>query len=57
MWNIKCLIIWVIIGATGIVTRGLKKNVAAAPGKRSVAAERAADGSSTGETNSSAGHN
>jgi hypothetical protein len=25
MWNMKCLVIPVIIGATGIVTRGLKK--------------------------------
>ena len=48
MWNIKCLIILVIIGVTGMVTKGLKKNVEAMPGKRSVAAERAADGSSAG---------
>jgi hypothetical protein len=26
MWNMKCFAIPVIIGATGIVTRGLKKN-------------------------------
>ena len=26
MWNLKCTIIPVIIGATGIVTRSLKKN-------------------------------
>jgi hypothetical protein len=25
MWNMKCFVIPVIIGATGIVTRGLKK--------------------------------
>jgi hypothetical protein len=25
MWNMKCFIIPVIIGATGIVTKGLKK--------------------------------
>jgi len=33
MWNLKCLIIPVIIGATGIVTRSLRKNVEAVPGK------------------------
>ena len=33
-----------------MVTKGLKKNVEAMPGKRSVAAERVADGSSAGET-------
>jgi hypothetical protein len=53
MWGIKCLIIPVTIGATGMVTEGLKKNVEARPGERSVAA----DGSSTGETDSSARHN
>jgi hypothetical protein len=26
MWNMKCFVIPVIIGATGIVTRGLKKS-------------------------------
>jgi hypothetical protein len=26
MWNMKCIVIPVIIGATGIVTRGLKKS-------------------------------
>jgi hypothetical protein len=25
MWNMKCFVIPVIIGATGIVTKGLKK--------------------------------
>jgi hypothetical protein len=25
MWNVKCFVIPIIIGATGIVTRGLKK--------------------------------
>jgi hypothetical protein len=29
MWNIKCLVIPVVIGATGMVTKGLKKNVEA----------------------------
>jgi hypothetical protein len=57
MLNIKCSIIPVIIGATGMVTKSLKKNAEAMPGERSVAAERVADGSSTGETDSSAGHN
>ena len=36
MWNMKCMIILVIIGATGIVTKGLKKNMEAIPGKCSV---------------------
>jgi hypothetical protein len=36
MWNLKCRIIPVIIGATGIVTRNLKKNLEAAPGKHSI---------------------
>jgi len=46
MWNIKCLIIPVVIEATGMVTKGVKKNVEAMP----VAAERAADGSSAGRS-------
>jgi hypothetical protein len=33
MWNIKCFVIPVITGATGIVTKGLKKNVETIPGK------------------------
>ena len=36
MWNLKCTIISVIIGATGIVTRSLGKNLEAAPGKYSI---------------------
>ena len=32
MWNLKCTIIPVIIGATGIVTQSLKKNPEAVPG-------------------------
>jgi stage III sporulation protein SpoIIIAA len=36
MWNLKCKFISVIIGATGIVTKGLKKNLEAIPGKYSV---------------------
>jgi hypothetical protein len=35
MWNMKCVIISLIIGATGIVTKGLKKNLEAIPGKHS----------------------
>jgi len=36
MWNMKCMIIPVIIGVTGIVTKGLKKNLEAIQGKHSV---------------------
>jgi len=36
MWNMKCTIIAVIIGATGIVMRSLKKNMEAIPGKHSI---------------------
>ena len=36
MWNLKCTIIPVIIGATGIVTRRLKENLEAVPGKHSI---------------------
>ena len=36
MWNLKCKIISVINGATGIVTKGLKKNLEAVPGKHSI---------------------
>jgi hypothetical protein len=36
MWNLKCKIIPVIIGATGVVTRSLRKNLEAAPGKHSL---------------------
>ena len=34
MWNLKRTIIPVIIGATGIVTRSLRKNLEAVPGKK-----------------------
>ena len=34
--NLKCTIIPVIIGATGIVTRNLRKNLEAVPGKHSI---------------------
>ena len=36
MWNLKCKIVPVIIGATGIVTRSLKKNLETIPGKHSI---------------------
>ena len=36
MWNLKCTIIPVIIGATGRVTRSLRKNLEYIPGKHSV---------------------
>jgi len=36
MWNTKCVIIPVMIGATAIITESLKKNLEAAPGKRSI---------------------
>ena len=36
MWNLKCTIVPVIIGATGIVTRSLKKNLQTIPGNHSI---------------------
>jgi len=36
MWNLKCTIVPVIIGATVIVTRSLKKNLETIPGKYSI---------------------
>jgi hypothetical protein len=36
MWNLKCTIIPVVIGATGIVTRSLRKNLEPIPGKHSI---------------------
>ena len=36
MWNLKCTVIPVIIGATGIVTRSLSKNLKAVPGKHPI---------------------
>ena len=36
MWNLKCTIIPVIIGATGIVARSSRKNLEAVPGKHSI---------------------
>jgi hypothetical protein len=35
MWNLKCTIIPIEIGAAGIVRRSLKKNLEAVPGKHS----------------------
>jgi len=36
MWNLKCTITPVTTGATGIVTRSLRKNLEAVPGKHSI---------------------
>jgi hypothetical protein len=36
MWNLKCTIIPVITGATGIVTRSSRKNLETVPGKHSI---------------------
>jgi len=36
MWNLKCTIVPVIIRATGIVTRSLRKNLETVPGKHSI---------------------
>jgi len=36
MWNLKYMIIPVIIGATEIVTRSLRKNLEAVPRKHSI---------------------
>ena len=36
LWILKCTIIPLIIGATGIVTRSLRKNLEAVPGKHSI---------------------
>jgi hypothetical protein len=36
MWNMNCIIIPVIKGATGIVAKGLKKNLQAIPVKHSI---------------------
>jgi hypothetical protein len=33
MWNLKCAVIPVIIEATGIVTRSLRKNLESIPGR------------------------
>jgi hypothetical protein len=36
MWNMQCMIIPEVIGVTRMVTKGLKKNLEAIPGKHSV---------------------
>jgi hypothetical protein len=36
MWNMKCFVIPVIIGAAGIVTKGLKKYLKTIPVKHSI---------------------
>jgi hypothetical protein len=36
MWNMKCFVIPVIIGVTGIVTTGLKRYLETIPGNHSV---------------------
>ena len=36
MWNLKCTIVPVLIEATGIVTRSLRKNLEDIPGKHSI---------------------
>ena len=36
MWNLKCAIVPVAIGATGIVTRNLRNNLVAVPGRHSI---------------------
>jgi hypothetical protein len=35
MWNLKCTVIPAIIGAIGIVTKNLRENLEAIPGKHS----------------------
>ena len=36
LWNLKCTIVPVIIGATGIVTRSLRENLETVAGKHSI---------------------
>ena len=36
MWKLNCKTIPVLIGVTGIVTRSLRKNLEAVPGKHSI---------------------
>jgi hypothetical protein len=36
MWNMKCMIMLVVVGATGIVTNIMKKNFEAMPEKHSI---------------------
>jgi hypothetical protein len=46
MWNLKCTIIPIVIGATGIITRSLKKNLEGVPGKHSILQKTALLGTS-----------
>jgi hypothetical protein len=43
MWNMKCMSIPVVAGATGMVTKGLKKNLEAISGKHSIDALQTTD--------------
>ena len=36
MWNLECTLVPIIIGATGIVTRNLKKNLETIPGNHAI---------------------
>jgi hypothetical protein len=36
IWNMKCMIIPVVIGVTAVVIRGLRKNLDGIPGKHSI---------------------
>jgi hypothetical protein len=36
MWNVKCMIIPMVVGATRILKRSLRKNLEAIPGKHSI---------------------
>ena len=36
MWNMKCTVVPVMTGATGMVTRSLRENSEAVPGKHSI---------------------
>jgi hypothetical protein len=36
MWDMKCVIVSVIIGATGTVIKGLRENLEAIPGEHSI---------------------
>jgi hypothetical protein len=36
MWNMKCFVIPVIIGATGIISKSLQKYLEAIPGQHSI---------------------
>jgi hypothetical protein len=36
MWNLKCTVVPVIVGATGIAKRSLRKYLEAVPGKHSI---------------------